>query len=499
MRKIVVSLLIFLLAVLMAFGAELIPFQQTVRRIYQHRQSAAAAYCGTPQSSAEQVDENGHLTGDGFCSHLPLVLIQTGGQSITQEVEVVVSLSVIDNEGGHNHLDSTPAFSTESQIKIRGNSSSRFDKKQYRLTFVNSATDLTHRAIKVMGMPADAEWVLNGPFLDKTCLRNYLMYNLSGELMDWAPNVRYCELFMDGVYRGLYLMVESVKVSKHRVQVTKVSDKTFATGYLVERERINDTRAPMDNFGTYSKRTLNELGIAYPGATTITAEREEYVRQDIGRFEKALYSLDYDEPGKSYRNFIDVQSFIDYYLLNEFSMNIDGGNLSTYAHKSLRGKLIMGPVWDFNNCFNCYEYYLLPINELYITSKSWYVMLFRDERFTEEVIARYHLLRKGVLSDENILKIIDDTVAFLGPAIERNDTVWGYSYDDGWLDPYELGTSGSSPEREKIPLSYDRNPADYQQAVQQLKDCMLERGRFLDEHIEILRQFSAESAVKEWN
>lgn len=499
MRKIVISLSVILGAILLAFGAELIPFEQTVRRVYQHRQNDASAYCGTPQSSAEQVDAGGRLTGDGFCSHLPLVLIQTGGQSITQEVEVVVSLSVINNAGGHNHLGGKPAFSTESQIKIRGNSSSRFDKKQYRLTFVNSTTELTHRAISVMGMPADAEWVLNGPFLDKTCLRNYLMYNLSGELMDWAPNVRYCELFMDGVYRGLYLMVESVKVSKQRVQVTRVNDKNFATGYLVERERIGDTRVPIDTFGTYSKRTLNELGIAYPGTTALTEERKEFIRQDIGRFEKALYSLDYDEPGKSYRHFIDVESFIDYYILNEFSMNIDGGNLSTYAHKSLRGKLIMGPVWDFNNSFNCYEYYQLSTGELLIASKSWYVMLFRDERFTEEVIARYHLLRKGALSDKNILKIIDDTVAFLGPAIQRNDTVWGYSYDDGWLDPYELGTTQSAMGREKILLSYDRNPANYEQALQQLKDCVLERGRFLDEHIEILRQFSAESAVKEWN
>lgn len=490
MRKLGIGLLICLAAIMVALAADMMPVQKQSTRIYHHRQAADAAYCGSAEYSAAQVNRFGLLGSGAFCSHLPLVILDTREQTLSQVEEVVASLKVIDQDGGHNHLDSQPAFTTDTLIKIRGNSSTRFDKKQYRLTFVDDTPEQNQRNIQVMGMSRDAEWVLNGPFLDKTALRNYLMYNIAGELMDWAPNLRYCEVFMDGQYQGLYLMIEAVKVEEDRVDITRAMEGSPSTGYLVNRERAGDTAFALNNFATYAGKTLNELGIAYPGTKTRTETYAEYVRQDIGRFEKALYSLDYDTPGKSYEEYIDVESFIDYYLLNEFALNVDGGGLSTYAHKDVRGKLVMGPVWDFNNSFDNYEYYTLDMDEFYMVDKSWYVMLFRDEDFVEKTIARYHLLRQGILSDTNLYAIMDETIAFLGPAIVRNDAVWGYSYGDGWLDNFDMKAQ---------PLTYDRNPVDYAHAVQQLKRVMASRGAFLDEYIRVLRQFSAESAVKEWN
>lgn len=490
MRKLGICLITCAAALGIAFCVDMLPLSKENVRIYQHRQAANAAYCGSEAHSAAQVSASGALSGDSFCSHLPLVMLDTGGQALSQDVEVVASLRVIDCEGGHNHLDSAPAFTTDTLIKIRGNSSTRFDKKQYRLTFVYDTPLREHRALKVMGMAKESEWVLNGPFLDKTALRNYLMYNLAGELMDWAPNLRYCEVFMDGVYQGLYLMIEAVKVDENRVGITPVIDGSVGTAYMVNRERVGDTAYPLNSFGKYSGKTINELGLAYPGTKTRTPAYVEYVRQDIGKFEKALYSLDYDTPGKSYEEYIDVQSFIDYFLLNEFSLNLDGGGLSTYAHKDLRGKLAMGPVWDFNNTFDNYEYYALDLEEFYIINQSWYVMLFRDEDFVEAVIARYHLLRQGILSQRNIFSILDETIDFLGPALARNDVIWGYAYEDDWLDNFNMKLE---------PLAYDRNPDDYAHAVRQLKQVISQRGAFLDAYIRVLRQFSAESAVKEWN
>lgn len=494
MRKLGVGLLATLLTFIVAASAHMLPHHKK-DRFWQHEQ-ASRNYCGSAEQSASQVYANG-AHKEGFCSHLPLVLLDMHGQELSQEAEVVVGMAVIDNAEGHNHYNGTPAFTVDTLIKIRGNSSVRFDKKQYRLTIVDgprpstmaSPTDLPHRSIKIMGMKSDAEWVLNGPFLDKTMLRNYLMYNLAGEIMNYASNVRYCEVFIDGQYQGVYIMLEAVKVDRNRVDVNKAIAGRAATGYMVNRERANDTRYPLNNYGAYTGKTMNELGIAYPGRL-LMPENAEFVRQDIGRFERALYSLDYDTIGKSYEKYIDVQSFIDYYLLNEFSLNVDGGGLSTYAHKALRGKLSMGPVWDFNNGFDNYEYYTMPANEFYMVDKAWYVMLFRDGDFVERIISRYRLLREGVLKEERLLSLIDETIEYLGPAVERNDTIWGYSYQDGWLDNLDTKLQ---------PLFYDRNPEDYQDAVRFLKLKIMERGRFLDKHIDVLRQFSAESAVKEWN
>ena len=150
----------------------------------------------------------------------------------------------------------------------------------------------------------------------------------------------------------------------------------------------------------------------------------------------------------------------------------------------------MGPVWDFNNGFDNYEYYTLADDEFYLIGQSWYVMLLRDEEFVENIIDRYAVLREGPLSEDSIFRTLDETIEFLGPALTRNEERWGYSYQDGWLDNFDI---------DRNVLTYDRNPKDYEEAVSQLKDVIHRRGQFMDEYIHVLRQFCAESKVKEWN
>lgn len=485
MKKIVPYICLAFFGLFIAVGAEVF-FPQEGTRVWHHR-TENLQYCD-------------NLEEGKFCTHLPLVKIDTKGQKLDFVEEILASMEIVDHTGGHNHLDGEASLETDLLIKMRGNSSSRFDKKQYRLTFVDSSAygsstenlqELEHVSHKVMGMPPESEWILNGPFLDKTLLRNYLMYNLSGELMDWAPNVRYCEVFLDGEYQGIYLMLETVKADENRVNIKMLDENNTATDYMVARERIGDTAYPLDNFGTYSGKTYNELGLTYPGVRSgRTEEQLEYIRQDISAAEKMLYSLDYDDQKIGYKSAIDTQSFADYFILNEFSMNVDAGGLSTYMYKEVGSGFKMGPVWDFNNGFDNYEYYALDMDEFYLISNPWYVMLLRDEEFVEQIINRYSVLREGILSEKRINELIDETITFLGPAVARNDDVWGYSYKDNWLDNFDM---------ELQPLSYDRNPENYEDAVLQLKECIKKRGRFLDENIHVLRQFCAESKVKEWN
>ena len=113
---------------------------------------------------------------------------------------------------------------------------------------------------------------------------------------------------------------------------------------------------------------------------------------------------------------------------------------------------------------------------------TWFYMLMKDENFTQHVIDRYRGLRESYLSEEYLLSYIDDVVEYLGPAIERNFQVWGYSFDD------------------YVPLSpAGRNPETHEAAVAQLKDFIKVRGEWMDEHIEILRQYSHESKNKKFN
>ncbi len=197
-----------------------------------------AAFFSRAETAEGQNRVHHHLTGrrdDGcdcngseLCSHLPLVVIDTRRQAIPGAVTeardrfgqmtytkapdgdstVRVDLKVIDNEASNNHPGDAPAFSTDCRLRVRGNTSRRFPKIPYALRFVDDKGE--NRDISVMGMDAHHEWVLNGPILDKSLVRNYMWYNISGEIMDYAPNARFCEVVVDGQYEGLYLMVESV-------------------------------------------------------------------------------------------------------------------------------------------------------------------------------------------------------------------------------------------------------------------------------------------------
>lgn len=151
-------------------------------------------------------------------THLPILQIDTGGQAvpgapgpdgvIADDSRIRVSFSLTDGQTGDNSPLDPPTVSTHADIRYRGNSSRFFDKKSYSIHLVdeNGAEDPQALA----GMAAHDEWALNGPFLDRTLLRNYLCLNVAGEIMEYAPNVRYCELYLNGEYQGLYLLMETV-------------------------------------------------------------------------------------------------------------------------------------------------------------------------------------------------------------------------------------------------------------------------------------------------
>jgi hypothetical protein len=151
-------------------------------------------------------------------------------------------------------------------------------------------------------------------------------------------------------------------------------------------------------------------------------------------------------------------------------MILDAGYLSTFTYKDIGGKLKM-TVWDFNNGFNSYTGADLDPSEFCLSNNNWFKRLLQDRNFTQKVVNRYHELRKGVLSDDYLLKAIDDKVKYLGDAVDRNFNVWGYIFKDNML----IG---------------DRDPTSYDEAIRMLKDEIVSRGKFLDGNIEALYQYA---------
>jgi spore coat protein H len=414
------------------------------------------------------------------CTKLPIVSINTYGQTMPgldgSENTIKVKISFYDNQKVSNRLTDKVTSTEKAEIRYRGNSSLKFDKHQYLIKFIDKKNN--EKKVSVLGMTEDNKWMLNGPYLDKTLIRNYLAYNITGKIMDATPEVRYCEVYLDGKYQGLYLMIQSISRSLTKVTKYKPKWSNGMSSYIIRMDRTDSENINLNNLGKYTNKVIlgNSINIVYPSNKDITPKIKKYIEEDFSKFEKALYSYDY----KEYSKYIDVDSFVDYMIVNEYFKNSDAGTHSTDLYKDVRGKIHMGPVWDFNNMADNYVEVRYSHKGFLFQDKTWYEMLLKDPNFTNKVIARYKELRKTYLSDKYIQSYIDGTVKYLGTEINKNFTVWGYSFTA----------------RDNMLVPYSRNYTNYNAALRQLKTYLKNRGQWLDENIDSLKQYSHESINK---
>lgn len=405
-----------------------------------------------------------------FETNLPILHINTEGQRISKENKVWSSIAVTeaDVSGEPKSIMETPDWEAAIMINYRGASSYYgFDKKQYRMKFFKKKGSEKAKEYEFLGMGKNSEWVLNGPFLDKTLIRNRLVYGLGKQIFEWAPDCRYVELFIDGEYQGVYLAVEPVTNGESRLRLCEFGLASGQTAYIVKRDRIDTEENALNTYGRYGGKTNNALYVDYPTEKNITDAQREWITKDIDAFERVLYSENFADPVYGYSKYIDVDNFVDYVVLNEVFMNHDAGNLSTYAYKELGGKLKLA-IWDYNNCLDNYQWFAEDYETFYIQQSAWFSVLLQDRAFVDKVVARYEELRKGILSEAYLYDQIDSYAAELGEATERNFAIWGYSFHDKLLlDTNEL----------------HRNPTDYEDAIGQMKDAIHARLSYLDGHI----------------
>lgn len=431
---------------------------------------------------------------DSFTSNLPLVVIDTGDQkpkrgvvwdrekgynaSTGEDPYAYGEIYIIDQSKGVNQLADQPAFKSLCKIKIRGNSSGNYDKKQYLLKLLDENGKLDKK--NVLGMGKDNEWILNVSFADKSLLRNYLAYTIAGELMSCTPDTHFCEVVwkdQEGYrYEGVYLMMESIKVGKNRVDLPKYSENSHFIPALLRRDRYNDKKIMLDNYGTRNQLTYGYLGIESPSQKNITEKGIQKITEQVDRLEQALYADSWYEFVK-YRDYIDMQSFVDYFILNEFFLNYDAGYNSTYMYMNYSGKLIMGPVWDFDQAMDNDPENVANLYSTAFHAAPWFNRLLRDPVFTEAIIQRYAELRASILSDESISTFLVQTIDYLGSAIDRDWARWGYYYINGnYLKP-------------DFYITKDRNTKTYQEEVEKILNVLLVHGTWMDEHLDSLYQF----------
>ena len=438
---------------------------------------------------------------DVFCTHLPLVQIETGGREIPGRAiqnetgdkiigytvaedgseSIIAKIAVTDQYGLNNHVDDEPTMESLMEVHVRGNSSRTFAKPNYAIRLVTEEGD--NNPQEMMGMDVHHEWALHGPYLDKTLIRNYMWYNLTGEIMDYAPNVRFCEVTVNGEYQGVYLMTETITAGKEgtRLQLSVDKKDNEFSGYLLRLDRGSNNEAKnLNTFSLYAYRSDGKLNVEYPGADNLTEEIRRSIELDFSVFEKTIYSYDYDSRKYGFPKFVDVENFVDYFLINELACNYDAGIYSTYIYMDLDRKYRLC-VWDFNNCCDNYQADVWDGGSIDLDQRLWYNMIIKSDYFTDWCIRRYRSLRNTIFSDEYLESYIDDTIAYLGDAVDRNSQRWSQSFEEELLVPAE------------------RNLHSFDEAVDQYKDYLLRRASWLDENIESLKQYSAESKIKKYS
>lgn len=447
MKKKLVYLFLSALLLLCAAGI--------IKNISPEPETAAEQQKGTEEKGTGEEKWSRESEWDKYPDGIPRVMITMEGEEEPRlRIRKWAKLQIYD--GDHD----TKGREINAQIWIRGQSSANYSKKQYGLDFYEEMGGSKAEKVDVMGMREGSDWVLNAPYYDQSLIRNVLMYGVARELTEWAPDTRFCEVWLEGEYQGLYVMIENVKVTQNRLDLYDYGFSTGETAYLVLRDRNGKEKNEIISYASHTGESSGTLYVEYPSRIRLTDDQKQWIEKDISKFERLLYM---DGTGNEYMDMIDLDSFVDYYIINEFSMNRDAGSFSTYCYKDMKGKLCMGPVWDFNNTFNNYVEYLYE-ESFIVSGNNWFRELMEDREFVDAVVERYKELRQGILSEAALYERIDTYVEILGDAPLRNQERWPY---------HVLKTD-------------DRKKADFEEAVAYLKDCIHTRGRWLDENIEQL-------------
>lgn len=296
-------------------------------------------------------------------SNLPIVVITTdinpgtgNPYEIVDDPDVLGTMKIIKHpDGSRNYLTdiNTAAYLNYNgrlAIQIRGSSSQDLPKKGYKVTTI-LADNVSNNNVSLLGMPAENDWVLNGLAFDPSLIRDYLAYNTSRLMGNYAPRTQYCEVIINGEYRGLYLLQEKVKADTNRVNVLKIttsdtSGDNLTGGYITKADKTTGGDPVAWTTTAYNGQVVNYIH-DLPKPEDVVAAQDTYIHSQFTSLQTAISS------GNStllngYPTIIDIPSFIDFMISNEFAANVDGYQLSTYFHKDRKGKLRAGPIWDFN-------------------------------------------------------------------------------------------------------------------------------------------------------
>lgn len=420
-------------------------------------------------------------------SPLPIVLLETNGQTIRDEPKITAAMKIISGAPGQiNQITDTPSvYNGTIGIEIRGKSSSGYPQTPYGVETRDAAGN--NLDVSIFGWPKDNDWILLSNYNDRSLLRNMLSFNLFRAMGHYAPRCRLVEVVLNDDYRGIYLFCEKIKRGTGRVDIAKlepseISGDDLTGGYQFKADywSVNDFWVSNFSAPDYPGKSIRFV-YEYPAPKDLVQAQRNYLSNYVHTFEKVLFGADFRDTLRGYAPFIEVGSFIDYLIVQEVSRNIDGFKKSSFFYKdkeSKDGRIHAGPVWDFDwawkNIDECSIFaatngagYAHQINSCRgdLPAPGWFPRLLEDTAFSNRLQCRYRALRQGPLATATIHHWMDSMAASVSTAQIRHFQRWNI-----------LGINTSTPEVPPIPTSYNGE-------INKLKTWIDLRLRWLDNNM----------------
>jgi len=387
----------------------------------------------------------------GYCqtftdSNLPIFIINTdidpntgAPTEIPDDPKVWASMKIIYHEdGSRNYLtdqDNPEYLDYNARIKIelRGSSSQALEKKQYGWTTYDNAG--VKQKVSLLDMPKENDWILNGLAYDPSLMRDYLCYNLARQIGQYATRTRYCEVVINGNYRGLYILQEKIKDGSNRVNIEAIDEDAaegmaLTGGYITKADKTTGDDPVAWSMDSYAGWTdfIHEL----PKPEDVTEAQDTYIHQQFLNLETQA-SAGNTNLATGYTSIIDIPTFVDFMVLNEFSSNVDAYQISTFFHKDRGGKLRAGPVWDFNLSIGLDVFGDRSMTDVWQFSNEdnegakFWTDLFDNTDYKCYFSRRWNQVTATgqPLNYNSIADFIDETVALISEASEREQQRWG--------------------------------------------------------------------------
>ena len=398
-------------------------------------------------------------------TELPIVIIHTQNQTIVQNTKINCLMDIKYNGPGNMTYFSDPPneYSGHIGIEIRGASSAGYPQHPYG--FETRLDSVNNFDVPLLGMPAENDWVLLSNYNDRSLMRNSLGFRLFGEMGHYSVRTSLCEVLLDSSYAGIYLLGEKIKRDNNRVHIAKLTsaDSTgdeLTGGYILQQNYWDANNSFLSNYSPIDHPGFDvHFLYEYPEPDSMLTLQKDYIAAYVDSLEDALYSPGFADTATGYRKYMDVKSFIDYFIVNEVARNADGFKKSVFFHKdkdSNGGKLKAGPVWDFDwawkNIYGCYicdqidgSGWAHHVNDCITDNYStgWYIRLFQDSTFTDELRCAYESYRQTILDTSFIYAYIDSVGNVVRNAQARHFQKW-----------HLLGSSGSAPEVNACATTY---------------------------------------------